>query len=163
VKSIVLVVIALTAACAKKETGARTATTDSPATPTAESTGEAAPVASGTTTVARTTGAGATAAPSSWYCFTLGRHAADTQCESSEADCKSLLDVAREAAPQAAARTSCTANPGPVFCFEETEDSGSARLCSNTRQGCDDARKGALADQAKRATGSKIGACAETR
>lgn len=162
-KSIVLVVVALTA-CAKKETGARADHADVPATGAAGTTGTAAgPGAGGTTSSAGSMGARVTGAASSWYCFTLGRHAADTQCETSEADCKSLLDVAREAAPQAAARASCALHQGPVFCFEESEESGSARLCSNTQQGCDDARKGAVAEEAKRKTGSRIGACAETR
>ncbi len=99
----------------------------------------------------------------SWFCFTLGRHAADTQCETSEADCKSLLDTVREAAPQAAARATCAAHSGPVFCFEEVDTGGTARLCSDTQAGCDDARKGAAAEEAKRPTGTKIGTCAETR
>lgn len=103
------------------------------------------------------------ATATSWHCFKLGNNAADTQCESSEADCRSLLDLAREGAPQAAARTSCTAHAGPVFCFEETESSGVARLCSATPKGCDDARKGAVAEETKRPTGQKIGACVETR
>lgn len=157
-KSIALLVVALAVACAKKETGARADHAEAPATSGGDVVAQETPGASGATTGARAIGEA-----SKWFCFTLGRHASDTQCETSEGDCNSLLDVAREAAPQAAARTSCTPHQGAVFCFEETDDSGSARLCSNTQQGCDDARKGAVAHETKRQTGSRIGACAETR
>lgn len=155
-KSALVSVALLTVACGSKQTGSQDVGSAGSAT-----TETAQPVTSQPRSESRTVTTPGHA--SSWFCFTLGRHAADTQCESSETDCKSLLDTVREAAPQAAAKASCAAHSGAVFCFEEADTGGTARLCSDTQKGCDDARKGAAAEEVARPTGSKIGACAETR
>jgi hypothetical protein len=158
VRSALVSLALLTVACGGKQAGSGGPHAEAPTTAEPGSqTASAQSSSDSKTSVAHAAGA------SSWFCFSLGGHAANTQCESSETDCKDRLDVVRSAAPQTAAKASCAAHAGPVFCFEESDTSGSARLCSDTQKGCDDARKGAAAEEAKRPTGSKIGACVETR